>query len=133
MSEAMENKPKPKRELSEGFKAAQFKPGQPKIGGRRRFRPNQDRALTVDRIIRTADPIGALCRVANGEPLLAAPEPGAIEATLIFPTVSDRLQALKILAQKIMPDLKAVEVADGGQLVNVVLQLGTKVAVESVK
>lgn len=71
--------------------------------------------------------------MANGEPLLAAPEPGAIEATLIFPTVSDRLQALKILAQKIMPDLKAVEVADGGQLVNVVLQLGTKVAVESVK
>ena len=49
--------------------------------------------------------------------------------TLVYPTVADRLTALRILAAKIMPDLKAVEVADGGQLVNVVLQLGQKVVV----
>ena len=120
---------KPKREIPPQLKAHQFKPGDPKRGGRRRFRPNQDRALTVDRIIRTADPIGALCRVANGDPLLAAAEPAATEVTLVYPTVADRLTALRILAAKIMPDLKAVEVADGGQLVNVVLQLGQKVVV----
>ena len=67
---------KPKRELPEALRRHQFKPGEPKRGGRRKFRPNQDRALTVDRIIRTADPIGALCRVANGDPLEAAAEPG---------------------------------------------------------
>ena len=47
--------------------------------------------------------------------------------------LADRLTALTVLAKKILPDLKQVAVEDGGQLVNVVLQLGQKVSVETAK
>jgi hypothetical protein len=111
------------------LKPYQFQPGQPKRGGRRKLTPNKDRTVTTNRIVKLADPIGALCDIANGKPMKAGLEPGAKEAVLVYPTVADRLQALKTLAAKIMPDLKAVSVEDGGQLVSVVLQLGQKVTV----
>ena len=45
------------------------------------------------------------------------------------PTMADRIAAAKVLAAKVMPDLKQIAVDDGGALVQVVLQLGQKVTV----
>ena len=43
--------------------------------------------------------------------------------------MADRLTALKVLAAKVMPDLKQISVDDGGALVQVWLQLGQKVTI----
>jgi hypothetical protein len=105
-----------------------FEPGRVKTGGRKKGTPNRNRTVTIERIIKLADPIGALCRIANGEPSKVAPEPGK-PAELMYPTMTDRLQALKVLAAKVLPDLKQVAVEDGGRMVSVVMQIGQKVTV----
>ena len=116
----------PKREVPPALRAHTFKPGVPRPpnGGRKKGTPNRDRLLTIERIAKEADPIGVLCRIVRGEPIRAAPEPGA-KAALVHPTVADVLAALRILAGKVMPDLQAVKVSDGaGQMVAVQLVLG---------
>ena len=116
----------PKREVPPALRAHTFKPGVPRPpnGGRKKGTPNRDRLLTIERIAKEADPIGVLCRIVRGEPIRAAPAPGA-KAELVHPTVADVIAAMRILTDKTMPDLKAVAVGDGGgQLVAVQLVLG---------
>jgi hypothetical protein len=72
-------------------------------------------------------------RVAAGEKVLVGSDEDASIAVEVYPSLADRLTALTVLAKKILPDLKQVAVEDGGQLVNVVLQLGQKVSVETAK
>ena len=119
----------PKREVPAALKAHQFQPGRAKTGGRRKLTPNRESSVTINRIVRLADPIGVLCDIAIGKPMKVAPEPGSAVAIEVYPTMADRLQALTVLARKVMPDLRQVSVDDGGQLVSVVLQLGQKVTV----
>jgi len=114
--------------VAERDAAGRWLHGRPKSGGRAPGTPNRDRSVTIERIVKLADPIGTLCRIANGEPMLQAPEPGA-EPALTHPTMADRLTALKVLAAKVMPDLKQISVDDGGALVQVWLQLGQKVTI----
>ena len=101
------------------------KPKRAKYGGRGKGVPNRDRALSIERINRLADPIGGLCAIAIGRPVLAAPMPGAA-AELVTPTMADRLTALKALADKVLPDLKSVEAGDGAGLISVVLNLDSR-------
>ncbi len=105
-----------------------FQPGRQKTGGRRKGVANRDRAFTIERIYELTDPIGVLARIANGQPLELAPEPGKPPA-LIYPTLADMLQAATVLARKVMPDLKAVRVEDGGNIVNVYLELRQRTTV----
>ena len=102
-------------EVAERDATGRFTPGRAKTGGRVPGTPNRDRRLSIDRIMSTADPVGFLCRVVNGE------EPDV--------TMADRIAAAKVLCAKVMPDLKQIGVDDGGALVSVVLQLGQKVTV----
>jgi hypothetical protein len=95
-----------------------FVSGRPKTGGRAPGVPNRNRSTTIDRILQLSDPIGALCKIANGEPRPAAPD-----GELVYPTMADQLTALRTLAGKIMPDLKQVSVDDSGTAVTVLLQL----------
>src|SRR3954447_23121742 len=120
----------PKRPVPPALVRHGFKPGTPKPpnSGRQKGTPNRDRMLSIERICRQADPIGILCDIVSGKPIRAAPVPGA-KAELVHPTTADVLAALRILADKTMPDLKAVSVDDGGQLVTVNLQLGQRVTV----
>ena len=121
----------PKREVPAALKAHQFQPGRAKTGGRRKLTPNRESSITIERIVKLADPIGVLCDIAIGKPMKVAPEPGSAVAIEAYPTMADRIAALKVLAAKVMPDLKQVAVDDGGSLVQVVLQLGQKVTVEA--
>jgi len=89
-------------------------PGLPKTGGRRRGTPNRTRVQTLERIEREADPIGFLIRVARGLQLEAAPEPGATKKTKFYPTADMQLDACRILAKKVLPDQRSVELAPGG-------------------
>ena len=123
----------PKREVPSQLRPHLFQPGQPKRGGRRKLTPNKDRTLTVNRIVKLADPIGILCDIASGKRMRVAAEAGSAEAVDAYPTMADRLMALKVLADKVLPELKAVSVEDGSALVNVVLQLGQKVSIETTK
>ena len=84
--------------------------------GRKKGTPNRDRSATIERIQKEADPILFLCKVARGDRMSAAAEPGAKKKTWWVPTGDQRLSAAQTLARKIMPDMKAVE-HTGEQLV----------------
>ena len=71
--------------VAERDAAGRWLHGRPKTGGRAPGVPNRDRSVTIERIVKLADPIGALCRIANGEPMLQAPEPGAEPALITRP------------------------------------------------
>ena len=83
--------------------------GYPKSGGRAKGTPNKDRAATVERIMREADPIGFLAKVTRGDRMEAAPEPGAKKRSWWYPTGDQRISAAQTLAKKVLPDLKAIE------------------------
>ncbi len=91
------------------------KPGRPKgLGrvpgsGRAKGTANKDRAATVERIMREADPLGFLAKVCRGDRMEAALEPGAKKKTWWFPTGDQRISAATTLARKVMPDIKSVE------------------------
>ena len=72
--------------------------GLPKTGGRRKGTPNRTNVATRERIESEADPIGFLCRVNRGDDV-----DGEI------PTLDQRMTAAKILADKVLPDLRSVE------------------------
>ena len=90
--------------------------GLPKTGGRRKGVANRTRIQTLERINQEADPIGFLIRVARGLQFEAATEAGAAEKVKMYPTHDQRLDAAKVLARKVLPDTKAVEMSgEGGE------------------
>ena len=90
-------------------------PGRPKgLGkvpgsGRKPGTPNRDRAATIERIMREADPLLFLCKVARGDRMEAGGEPGASKKSWWIPTGDQRISAAQTLARKVLPDMKAVE------------------------
>lgn len=92
-------------------------PGRPKgLGkvpgsGRQKGTCNKDRAATVEKIMREADPILFLCKVCRGDRMAAALEPGAKKSKHWYPTGDQRIQAGMALARKVMPDMKATELS----------------------
>ena len=90
--------------------------GYPKTGGRQKGVANRTRVQTLERINQEADPIGFLIRVARGLQFEAATEAGASEKVKMYPTHDQRLDAAKVLARKVLPDTKAVEMTgEGGE------------------
>ncbi len=77
--------------------------------GRKPGTPNRDRAATIEKIMRQADPLEFLCKVCNGDRMEAASEPGAKKRTHWFPTGDQRITAAQTLARKVLPDMKATE------------------------
>jgi hypothetical protein len=77
--------------------------------GRKPGTPNRDRAATIERIQNEADPLLFLCKVARGDRMSAAAEPGAQKKTWWVPTGDQRITAAQTLLRKILPDMKAVE------------------------
>ena len=84
-------------------------PGQPRTGGRKPGTPNKDRAATIERIMREADPIGFLCKVVRGDRMTDGPEPGSRKRSWWYPSGDQRITAAQTLAKKCLPDMKAVE------------------------
>ncbi len=80
-------------------------PGERK-GGRQAGVPNKVNAATRERIEKDADPIGLLCRIANGEPIEASPTKDGEEAQTLRPTLDQRMSAAQTLARKVQPDAK---------------------------
>ena len=90
--------------------------GYPKTGGRQKGVANRTRVQTLERINQEADPIGFLILVARGLQFEAATEAGASEKVKMYPTHDQRLDAAKVLARKVLPDTKAVEMTgEGGE------------------
>ncbi len=83
--------------------------GYPRSGGRKRGTPNRDRAFTVARIEREADPVGLLIKVCRGDRMSAGLDPGAKKKAWWFPSADQRVQAATVLARKVLPDQRAVE------------------------
>lgn len=83
--------------------------GQPKSGGRKRGTPNRDRAATIEKIMREADPLLYLCKIARGDRLEAGDGPNAKKKAWWYPTGDQRISALQTLARKVLPDMKAIE------------------------
>ena len=83
--------------------------GYPRSGGRKRGTPNKDRAFTVKRIEKEADPVLFLCKVARGDRMQAGPEPGSKKKGWWFPTGDQRITAAQTLLKKVLPDLRAAE------------------------
>lgn len=107
--------------------STRFQPGHAKVGGRRRGVPNRDRQLTIGRILELVDPLEGLARIARGEPMMLATEPGG-EPRPVYPTIGDVRAALTVLAGKVMPDLRSVSLENTGNEVHVFLQLGPTAA-----
>ncbi len=98
--------------MQESWEArAKRKPGRPKgypkTGGRRKGTPNRTRVQTLERIEREADPIGFLCRLARGLQFEAAADAGDTKKVKMYPTLDQQKDAVKILAGKVLPDLKS--------------------------
>ncbi len=90
--------------------------GYPKSGGRRKGVANRTRVQTLERINQEADPIGFLIRVAQGYQFEAAAVPGGNEKVKMYPSHDQRLDAAKVLARKVLPDTKSVEMSgEGGE------------------
>ena len=83
--------------------------GTPKTGGRQKGTCNKDRAATVEKIMREADPLLFLCKVCRGDRMEAAAKPGDKKRTWWVPTGDQRISAAQTLARKVMPDQKAIE------------------------
>ena len=90
--------------------------GYPRSGGRAKGTANKSTQLGRDFIIKKGAPIEILCRIAKGEKIQAAADTAsAAKRHGIFPTIDQRLTAARILAAKIVPDMKSVDLsADGG-------------------
>ncbi len=87
----------------------------PRSGGRAKGTPNKSSQLGRDFIIRRGAPIEILCRIAKGEKIQAADSASTSKRIGIYPTIDQRLAAARILAAKIVPDMKSVDLsADGG-------------------
>ena len=90
--------------------------GYPKSGGRKPGTANKSTQLGRDFIIARGAPIETLCKIAKGEKIQAAADiASAAKRNGIYPTIDQRLAAARILAGKIVPDMKSVDLsADGG-------------------
>ena len=100
--------------MQESWEArAKRKPGRPKglpkTGGRKKGTPNRTRVQILERINEKADPIGFLILVSRGLQFEAATEAGAATKKKMYPTPDQRIDAAKILARKVLPDLKSTE------------------------
>ena len=93
--------------------------------GRKPGTPNKDRAATIERIMKEADPILFLCKIYRGDRISAAAEVGDKKRTWVVPTIDQRTTAAQTLARKIMPDMKAIEHAGPlGEPLSVRINLG---------
>ena len=107
-------------------------PGRPKgLGkvpgsGRKPGTPNKDRAATIEKIMRLADPLDFLCRVARGDRMSAAGEAGTKKKSWWVPTGDQQISAAQTLARKVLPDVKAVEYsgAEGENLIIRIVRFG---------
>ena len=77
--------------------------------GRRKGTPNQTTTEARERIVREADPVGFLIGVMRGHQFDAAAESGNSVRVKVRPTLEQRIDAAKVLARKILPDMKEIE------------------------
>ena len=81
--------------------------------------------VSRDFIIREGSPIQFLCQVVRGRKFVSAKEPGGAERIVSFPTLDQRLAAARILASKVMPDMRAIEHSGvDGEKLTVSINLG---------
>jgi hypothetical protein len=83
--------------------------------------------LTRKRIGEEADPVGFLIRVAKGQRVKASPNDTGKYVRLVYPTMDQRMKANEILAAKVAPDLKAMDVTmdqSGNVIVKIMSQEG---------
>ena len=100
--------------------------GYPRSGGRKPGTANKSTQLGRDFIIKKGAPIETLCKISKGEKVQAAFDSAtASERNGVYPTIDQRLAAARILAAKIVPDQKAVEVSGPlGEPLSVRINLG---------
>ena len=89
-------------------------PGRPKgyakTGGRRKGVPNKDRAATLEAIRTYSDPVGFLEKVCRGLLVECRDAEGDQKSSILTrPSMEQRITAATILAKKVLPDVKAVE------------------------
>ena len=110
--------------------APKRKPGRPKgyprSGGRAKGTANKSSQLGRDFIIKKGAPIELLCKVAKGEKIQAAADSAtAAMRNGVYPTIDQRLTAARILAAKVVPDQKAIEIGGPmGEPLSVKISLG---------
>ena len=96
--------------------------GYPRSGGRQKGTPNRDRAATIEKIMREADPLLYLCKIARGDRLEAGEGSNAKKKTWWFPTGDQRISALQTLARKVLPDMKAVELSGDAPVITEIIR-----------
>ena len=90
--------------------------GYPRSGGRAKGTPNKSTMIGRDFIVKKGAPIEKLCKIASGEKVMAAADSAsAAQRNGVYPTLDQQLAAARILAGKIVPDMKSVDLSsDGG-------------------
>ena len=93
--------------------------GLAKTGGRKRGVKNRDSAAAIDAIVQSADPVGFLQMVCKGL-LIQCHDPTSDDpkaTTMTRPSLDQRVDAAKFLANKVRASLKALELSGqvGGQ------------------
>ena len=101
------------------------RPGSPKTGGRTKGVVNHDKVHTAATIRKMVDPLAFLAKVARGEKIIVADPEDPTKKKGIFPTLDQRQSAVRDLAKKCAPDLKAIEHSgDRDAPLNVRINLG---------
>lgn len=103
--------------------------GAPKTpgSGRKKGTPNKVTRALRERIEKEADPIGLLIDVVKGKRFKAAVAPGGgRKQAYVYPSIAQRKWAAHKLANKILPDVRAVELGDqeGGDIVVRIMRYG---------
>ena len=99
-------------------------PGQPRTGGRQRGTPNKATQVGRDYIVREGTPIEVLCKIARGIKLMACGDDTS-KRVAVYPSLDQRLAAARILAAKIVPDMRAIEHSGvAGEPLSVRINLG---------
>lgn len=103
--------------------------GAPKTpgSGRKKGTPNKVTGALRERIEREADPIGLLIDVVKGKRFKAAVAAGGgRKQAYVYPSIAQRKWAAHKLANKILPDVRAVKLGDqeGGDIVVRIMRYG---------
>lgn len=87
--------------------------GYPRTGGRQKGTPNKLTADLKEQILARGKPVELLCNVARGLRVRTGPQAGPA-TKWVYPELSERLAAAKILIGKVIPDLKGQEISGAG-------------------
>ena len=114
--------------------APKRRPGRPRgLGkvpgsGRRKNTPNKIQASLREKIVKDGSPLELLISVARGARILVADPEDPSRRTYQYPSMAERQTAARVLAAKVLPDLRSADIKLDGGLGNDLVEMVREIA-----